>query len=266
MLNLKSVYCVLIVIAEFFGIYFLTKEFIQIKKRLKVLFFVMFLVYEIYNIAGNILAFGQDGIKLMCLLIPGIIFCIGSAEKKLWNIVYFYCNVLLLRSFCQFIKFIFLTFYSGAKMEVVLSSLQDFSVTLALFYLLFYIPGYVLSGYLWKQLTMCASNLFRIVCLVLVILLFTMEMFHEWVQILITMPTVILLLALITVFRIESERVESHRLEYYKDLEEQMREMDRELEEIRSEVEKYFKRAGENHHNYAEQILEKIEQVKGDKV
>lgn len=264
MLNLKIVYCALIVIVEFLGIYFLTKDFVQIKKWAKGLFFAMFFVYEIYNITDNIFTFGLDRIKLMCLLIPGVIFLVGSVEKKLWNLVYFYCNVLLLRGFCQLIKFVFLTFYSGAKMEVVLSSLQDFSVTLAFFYLLFYIPGYLLSGYLWKQLTICAPNLLQIVCLVMVILLFTMEMFNEWVQILITMPTVILLLVVIAVFRIESEKVESHRLEYYKDLEEQMREADRELEEIRSEVEKYYKRAGEKEHDYAEQILEKIEHAKGE--
>ena len=262
MLELKMVYSTMIALIEFFVIYLLTKDFIQIKKWAKVLFFITFLAYEIYNMTDNVFDFGMDEVKLLCMVVFCIIFILGSRGKKLWNLIHFYCNILILRSSNQLFKLVFLTVYSKANMEVILRKLGEFSMIMVFFYMIFYLLSFRLTKYLWKQLTLCVTSLFIVVCLIMVVLLFTMELFSEWIQILITMPVLIVLFVAIILFRIESERVESHKLEYYKDLEEQMKEMDQELEEIRYEVEKYYKRAGETSIDYAEQLLEKIEHVR----
>lgn len=263
MFELKYVYIIIIALAEFLGIYFLTKDFMQVKKWVKVLLYTVFFVYEIYNIADKIFNFGMAEAKLLCMVAFCIIFVWGSKEKGLWNLSYFYCNILILRSLNNCFKLIFLTLYSKAEMEEVLIKLGELSVITVFFYANFYFLSFFLAKFLWKQLTLCAKNLFQLVCRIMVLLLFTMELSVEWLQILITMPMLMVLLLFIALFRIESERVESHKLKYYKDLEKQMKEMDEELEEIRCEVEKYYKCAGETSMDYAGQLLEKIEHVSG---
>lgn len=264
MYKLKFIYSTVIAFAEVMAVYFLGKDFIQIRKVTKVLFWMLFVGYEIFNMANNLIDFGTDDMKLLFLIFISISFIIGNRSRNVWNLVYFFCNLLILRSTCQLFKLFFLTIYSGVEMDLVMKNLNEFSLTMAIFYFLFYIPGFIFTKYLWRQLTLCKEMLLHISSLMMLLLLVTMEFVNEWEQILITMPSLILLLVVVSVWRAEAEKKDNRKLQHYKELEYQMKEMDRELEEIRKEVEKYYQRAGEKSTDYAEQILKKIEKAKGE--
>lgn len=264
MLEIKFICTSIIALVEVLAVYILGKDFIQIRKMTKILFWTLFIGYEIFNTANNLIDFGTDTVKFLYLILISISFIIGNRRKNVWGLIYFFCNVLILRSVCQLFKLFFLTIYSGVEMDLVIKNLNEFSLTMAVFYIFFYIPGYIFTKHLWRQLTLCNENILHIISLIMLLLLVTMELVNEWEQILITMPSLLLLLVAVAVWRVEVEKKEKRKLQHYKELEYQMKEMDRELEEIRYEVEKYYQRAGERSTDYAEQILKKIEKAKGE--
>ena len=90
---------------------------------------------------------------------------------------------------------------------------------------------------------------------------FTTDFLSEWIQILTTMPSVLFLFTMVNIWRIGYQNVGEHKLSYYKELEAQVAETDRELEEIRREVEKFYKQANEEEH-YTMQLLQKIDEIK----
>jgi len=253
---------IVLAIAETMAIYFLNGENISFKRRwAKFLFFVPGLFYLMCNVPSFTWQMNRNMLKIILIFIITFIYLVLKKGKEIWKLVWFYCTILIFRSVCQLQKFIFLTIYCKTDMLLVEHYMENMTQTILLFYILFCIPGYFAARFIWGQFMLCTPAVLKITALFMLAIFFTTDFLTEWIQILITMPTVLLLFTLINILRIGCQNIGEYRLGYYKELESQMEESDRELEEIRREVEKYYKQANEEEH-YTKQLLQKIDAIK----
>ncbi len=253
---------IVLAIAETAAIYFLTEKSVSFHRWKKVVFYCIVLLYEIYNVPGIFADENKRMAKIILIILISFVFFVIKKGKDIWGLVGFYNNILIFRSVCQLFKFIFLTIYCKADMQLVEQYMGHMPQTIFLFYILFCIPGFFVAKYIWKQFLLCSPSILRITELIMLAIYFITDFLREWVQILTTMPSVLLLFTLVNIWRIAYQNVGEHKLEYYKELEKQVEETDCELAEIRKEVEKYYKQANEEEH-YSRQLLQKIDEIRG---
>ena len=139
--------------------------------------------------------------------------------------------------------------------------MENMTQTILFFYLLFCLPGFFAAKYIWKQFLLCTPQILKITGLIMLAIYFVADFLDEWVQILTMMPSVLLLFTFVNIWRIGYQNVGEQKLGYYKQLEAQIEETDRELLEIRKEVEKFYIQANEEEH-YSKQLLQKIDEIK----
>lgn len=253
---------IVLAIAEATAIYLLTEKSLSFKKWKKVSFFGVGLFYVMCNVPNIFGQVNRSLTKIILIFSISFIYLIFTKGKEIWGLAWFYCNILIFRSVCQLFKFIFLTAYCKTDTQLVEYYMSHMSQTILWFYILFCIPGFFAAKYIWKQFLLCSPAVLKITGLIMLAIFFTTDFLSEWVQILTTMPSVLLLFTLVNIWRIAYQNVGEHKLSYYKELEAQVAETDRELEEIRREVEKFYRQANEEEH-YTEQLLQKIDEIKG---
>lgn len=253
----------LLAIAETLAVYLLTEETIGLKKQRKVLFYTLVMIYECCSVYGAIFRLDNSNNTFRIVLILATVFfyLVYTKGKNMWNIAWFYCNVLIFRSVCQLFKFIFLTIYCQTDMKLIEQYMENMTQTILLFYLLFCLPGFFAAKYIWKQFLLCSPQILKITGLIMLAIYFVADFLDEWVQILTMMPSVLLLFTFVNIWRIGYQNVGEQKLGYYKQLEAQIEETDRELLEIRKEVEKFYIQANEEEH-YSKQLLQKIDEIK----
>ena len=222
------------------------------------------MIYECCSVYGVI--FRPDNannniLRIVLILTTVVFYLVFTKGEDMWNIAWFYCNVLIFRSVCQLFKFIFLTIYCQTDMKQVEYYMENMTQTILLFYLLFCLPGFLAAKYIWKLFLLCSPLILKITGVIMLAIYFSTDFLDEWVQILTTMPSVLLLFTLVNIWRIGYQNVGEHKLSYYKQLEAQIEETDRELLEIRKEVEIYYKQANEEAH-YSKQLLQKIDEIR----
>lgn len=243
------------------AIFFLTKKSLSFKSWKKTLFFGVGLFYVMCNVPNVFGQINRSLTKIILIFVISFIYLVFTKGKEIWGLAWFYCNILIFRSVCQLFKFIFLTVYCKTDSQLVEFYMENMTQTILVLYILFCIPGFFAARYIWGQFLLCTPAVLKITSLIMLAIFFTTDFLGEWVQILTTMPSVLLLLTLVNIWRIGYQNVGEHKLSYYKELEAQVAETDRELEEIRREVEKFYKQADEEEH-YTMQLLQKIDEIR----
>lgn len=260
-MNTILVLSIILACAEITAIYLLNRNGISFKGWRKVVFFCSGLLYGVCDVLTIFTHIGSGNVKIVLLILTCLLYLIFSKGKEIWGLAWFFCNILMFRSVCQLFKFIFLTIYCKIDMKLVSYYMENMTPVILVFYILFCIPGFFAARYIWGQFCLAGQELLKITGLIMLAIFFATDFLSEWVQILTTMPSVLLLFTLVNIWRIEYLNVREHKLGYYKQLEQQVEETDKELEEIRKEVEKFYRQANEEEH-YSEQLLQKIDEVK----
>lgn len=252
---------IVLAVAEIVAIYFLTEKNISYKGWKKAMFFCIVLFYVMCNVTNIIMHTSRGIAKIILILTTGLLYLTFTKGKEIWGLAWFYCNILIFRSVCQLFKFIFLTVYCKTDTGLVEYYMENMTQTILWFYILFCIPGFFAAKYIWGQFLLCSPGILKITGLIMLAIFLMTDFLSEWVQILTTMPSVLLLFTLVNIWRIGYQNVGEHKLSYYKQLEAQVEETDRELAEIRKEVEKFYKMASEEEY-YTKQLLQKIDEIK----
>lgn len=260
-MNTILILSIILASAEIIAIYLLNKNNISFKGWKRAVFFCCGLLYGVCDVLYIFTDTLSGYAKIALLFSTCLFYIIFTKGKEIWGLAWFFCNILMFRSVCQLFKFIFLTIYCRIDMELVSFYMENTTPVMLVAYILFCIPGFFAARYIWGQFCLAGQELLRITGLIMLAIFFATDFLSEWVQILTTMPSVLLLFTVVNIWRIEYLSVREHKLGYYKQLEQQVEETDKELEAIRKEVEKFYRQANEEEH-YTEQLLQKIDEVK----
>ena len=262
-MNIRLIYCFILACMAALAVFYVTKSLIKWKKSMGILFYLIFVFHETfctYRISSG-LVFCLE----WALMTVGMVFLLifGQKERHVWNCIYFLANVLLIKVFCNVGKFAYLAFLCGFNMNRIFTKMNEFGADIFLLYFFLYIPSAPASVFFWKSMRNLQTKFLHCISAIMAAASLGVGQIEEWKEIVIVMPTILTLLFLVVLYRIEKENERQQQLYYHQQLERQMLEKDKELEEIRKEVQKYYEKVkGSGKEKYHAQVLQKIEEAK----
>lgn len=262
-MDIRLIYCFVLAFVAAMAVFYVTKSLIKWKMPMGILFYLIFIFHETfcaYRISsGSILRLEW------AVMTVGMVFLLifGQQERHIWNCIYFLANVLLMKVFCNVGKFVFLAFLCGFDMNRVFAKMNGFGADVFLLYFLLYIPSAPAAVFFWKSMQNLQRKFLHFVSAIMAAASLGVGQLEEWKEIVVVMPTILTLLFLVVLYRIEKENEREQQLYYHQELERQMLEKDEELEEIRKEVQRYYEKVkGSGKEEYHAQVLQKIEEAK----
>lgn len=262
-MNIRLIYCLVLACVAALAVFYVTRSLIKWKMPMGILFYLIFIFHETfctYRISSG-LVFCLE----WALMTVGMVFLLifGQKERHIWNCIYFLANILLIKVFCNVGKFVFLAFLCGFDINQVFIKIRDFGADVFLLYLFLYIPSAPATVFFWKSMRNLQTKFLHFISAIMAAASLGVGQIEEWKEIVVVMPTILTLLFLVVLYRIEKENEREQQLYYHQELERQMLEKDKELEEIRKEVQRYYEKAkGTGKEKYHVQVLQKIEDAK----
>ena len=260
--DIRFLYAILLACAFSVALFWTTKALMKWRKIVLIFFYVIFTFHQALSFYG----INNSGVlKLewsVAVAIIGLLLVLGQKENPVWNSIYFMANVLLIKVFCNLGKFVFLSIYCGFNTEKIFEELSVINKDIFLVWIILYIPAACAASFFWKSMQMLQTRLLHVISGIMAIAALGMERMEDWKEIVIVMPAVMALLFLVVLYRMEKENEREKQLFYHKELEKQMLQKDKELEELRREVEKYYIKAGEKEGGYHAQVMQKIDHAK----
>lgn len=247
------------------SVFWVTKALMKWRKIAFVSFYIIFTFHEALSFYGI-----DDGgaLKLewsVAVVIMGLLLVLGQKENQVWNSIYFLANILLIKVFCSLGKFVFLSIYCGFNTERIFEELSVINKDIFFIWIILYFPAAYATVFFWKSMQLLQTKMLHVISTIMAVAALGMERMEDWKEIVIVMPAVMALLFLVVLYRMEKENEREKQLFYHKELEKQMLQKDKELEELRREVEKYYIKAGEKEGGYHAQVMQKIDYAKSGK-
>lgn len=255
-----------ILACAFFGaVYWVTKDFMEWRKDIGVVFLFLFVLKETVSLYGiyhdRMLQVGWFALSMLMILI----LIIGQRHDKLRIAMNYLTALFFFRIYFLFAKLFIISFYSGFHTEKLRQLLQTDNTWIFLYSLVICIPAAFALDFTQKSMQYLSSGIRRVISAFAWIVWLIMDWFDTWIQMVVIMPIGLILILTLIIYRLNKEKEQEKELYYHRELEVQLRKKDLEMEKLRKEVEKYYILAGEEEKDYSGQVLQHINDAYTDK-
>ena len=255
-----------ILACAFFGaVYWVTKDFMEWRKDIGVVFLFLFVLKETVSLYGiyhdRMLQVGWFALSMLMILI----LIIGQRHDKLRIAMNYLTALFFFRIYFLFAKLFIISFYSGFHTEKLRQLLQTDNTRIFLYSLVICIPAAFALDFTQKSMQYLSSGIRRVISAFAWIVWLIMDWFDTWIQMVVIMPIGLILILTLIIYRLNKEKEQEKELYYHRELEVQLRKKDLEMEKLRKEVEKYYILAGEEEKDYSGQVLQHINDAYTDK-
>ena len=255
-----------ILACAFFGaVYWVTKDFMEWRKGIGVVFLFLFVLQETVSLYGiyhdRMLQAGWFALSMLMILI----LIIGQRHDKLRIAMNYLTALFFFRIYFLFAKLFIISFYSGFHTEKLRQLLQTDNTWIFLYSLVICIPAAFALDFTQKSMQYLSGGIRRVISAFAWIVWLIMDWFDTWIQMVVIMPIGLILILTLIIYRLNKEKEQEKELYYHRELEVQLRKKDLEMEKLRKEVEKYYILAGEEEKDYSGQVLQHINDAYTDK-
>lgn len=255
-----------ILACAFFGaVYWVTKDFMEWRKGISVVFLFLFVLQETVSLYGiyhdRMLQVGWFALSMFMILI----LIIGQRHDKLRIAMNYLTALFFFRIYFLFAKLFIISFYSGFHTEKLRQFLQTDNTWIFLYSLVICIPAAFALDFTQKSMQYLSGGIRRVISAFAWIVWLIMDWFDTWIQMVVIMPIGLILILTLIIYRLNKEKEQEKELYYHRELEVQLRKKDLEMEKLRKEVEKYYILAGEEEKDYSGQVLQHINDAYTDK-
>lgn len=255
-----------ILACAFFGaVYWVTKDFMEWRKGISVVFLFLFVLKETVSLYGiyhdRMLQVGWFALSMLMILI----LIIGQRHDKLRIAMNYLTALFFFRIYFLFAKLFIISFYSGFHTEKLRQLLQTDNTRIFLYSLVICIPAAFALDFTQKSMQYLSGGIRRVISAFAWIVWLIMDWFDTWIQMVVIMPIGLILILTFIIYRLNKEKEQEKELYYHRELEVQLRKKDLEMEKLRKEVEKYYILAGEEEKDYSGQVLQHINDAYTDK-
>lgn len=255
-----------ILACAFFGaVYWGTKDFMEWRKGIGVVFLFLFVLQETVSLYGiyhdRMLQVGWFALSMLMILI----LIIGQRHDKLRIAMNYLTALFFFRIYFLFAKLFIISFYSGFHTEKLRQLLQSDNSRIFLYSLVICIPAAFALDFTQKSMQYLSGGIRRVISAFAWIVWLIMDWFDTWIQMVVIMPIGLILILTLIIYRLNKEKEQEKELYYHRELEVQLRKKDLEMEKLRKEVEKYYILAGEEEKDYSGQVLQHINDAYTDK-
>lgn len=255
-----------ILACAFFGaVYWVTKDFMEWRKGISVVFLFLFVLQETVSLYGiyhdRMLQVGWFALSMLMILI----LIIGQRHDKLRIAMNYLTALFFFRIYFLFAKLFIISFYSGFHTEKLRQLLQTDNSRIFLYSLVICIPAAFALDFTQKSMQYLSGGIRRVISAFAWIVWLIMDWFDTWIQMVVIMPIGLILILTLIIYRLNKEKEQEKELYYHRELEVQLRKKDLEMEKLRKEVEKYYILAGEEEKDYSGQVLQHINDAYTDK-
>ena len=255
-----------ILACAFFGaVYWVTKDFMEWRKGIGVVFSFLFVLQESVSLYGiyhdRMLQAGWFALSMLMILI----LIIGQRHDKLRIAMNYLTALFFFRIYFLFAKLFIISFYSGFHTEKLRQLLQTDNIRIFLYSLVICIPAAFALDFTQKSMQYLSGGIRRVISAFSWIVWLIMDWFDTWIQMVVIMPIGLILILTLIIYRLNKEKEQEKELYYHRELEVQLRKKDLEMEKLRKEVEKYYILAGEEEKDYSGQVLQHINDAYTDK-
>ena len=255
-----------ILACAFFGaVYWVTKDFMEWRKDIGVVFLFLFVLKETVSLYGiyhdRMLQVGWFALSMLMILI----LIIGQRHDKLRIAMNYLTALFFFRIYFLFAKLFIISFYSGFHTEKLRQLLQTDNTWIFLYSLVICIPATFAFDFTQKSMQYLSGGIRRVISAFAWIVWLIMDWFDTWIQMVVIMPIGLILILTLIIYRLNKEKEQEKELYYHRELEVQLRKKDLEMEKLRKEVEKYYILAGEEEKDYSGQVLQHINDAYTDK-
>lgn len=255
-----------ILACAFFGaVYWVTKDFMEWRKGISVVFLFLFVLKETVSLYGiyhdRMLQVGWFALSMPMILI----LIIGQRHDKLRIAMNYLTALFFFRIYFLFAKLFIISFYSGFHTEKLRQLLQTDNTRIFLYSLVICIPAAFALDFTQKSMQYLSGGIRRVISAFAWIVWLIMDWFDTWIQMVVIMPIGLILILTLIIYRLNKEKEQEKELYYHRELEVQLRKKDLEMEKLRKEVEKYYILAGEEEKDYSGQVLQHINDAYTDK-
>ena len=255
-----------ILACAFFGaVYWVTKDFMEWRKGISVVFLFLLVLKETVSLYGiyhdRMLQVGWFALSMLMILI----LIIGQRHDKLRIAMNYLTALFFFRIYFLFAKLFIISFYSGFHTEKLRQLLQTDNTRIFLYSLVICIPAAFALDFTQKSMQYLSGGIRRVISAFAWIVWLIMDWFDTWIQMVVIMPIGLILILTLIIYRLNKEKEQEKELYYHRELEVQLRKKDLEMEKLRKEVEKYYILAGEEEKDYSGQVLQHINDAYTDK-
>lgn len=255
-----------ILACAFFGaVYWVTKDFMEWRKGISVVFLFLFVLQETVSLYGTyhdrMLQVGWFALSMLMILI----LITGQRHDKLRIAMNYLTALFFFRIYFLFAKLFIISFYSGFHTEKLRQLLQTDNTWIFLYSLVICIPAAFALDFTQKSMQYLSGGIRRVISAFAWIVWLIMDWFDTWIQMVVIMPIGLILILTLIIYRLNKEKEQEKELYYHRELEVQLRKKDQEMEKLRKEVEKYYILAGEEEKDYSGQVLQHINDAYTDK-